>query len=124
MNQNHLAQPHAAAHAQLVIPVKYRIFRNDPIFDRQFNIGRGMDLSLNNLVLAVGRHNPTNTNLDMELDFAQGKSAYAVGKVIEGLDELINGIVYHFDRIVFAKLDKDAEDLIVHQIAESNKKVH
>ncbi len=124
MNQNQPTLSHPAAHAGLFIPVKYRVFRNDPIFQDRFNVGRSMDLSMNNLLLAVGRHNSVNTTLDMELDFSQDKSAYVVGKVIEGVDELINGIVHHFDRIVFAKLDKEAEDLIVKQISNVNKKTH
>jgi hypothetical protein len=124
MDQNQPTLQHAAAHMASSIPVKYRLYRDNPIFDRQFNVGRSRDLSLNDLLLAVGRHSTVNTNLDMELDFAQGQSAYVVGKVVEGVDELINGIVHHFDRIVFAKLDKDAEDLIVKQINADNKRTH
>lgn len=124
MNQNQPSQTHEAAHASLFFPVKYRLFRDNPIFEGRFNVGRSMDLSMNNLVLAVSRHNSVNTNLDMELDFPQGDSAYVVGKVVAGIDEMIDGITHHFDRIVFAKLDHDAEDLIVKRIKENNQKTH
>ncbi len=115
-------QPHAAAHAELFFPVKYRLFHNNPVFQSNFNVGRSVDLSLNNLVLAVGRHNSINTRLDIELELPKGKSAYAIGKVTEGVDETINGIVHHFDKITFARLNEDAEDQIAKQINESNKK--
>jgi hypothetical protein len=124
MNQTLQPQPRAAAHTALFFPVKYRLFRNNPIFENRFNVGRSMDLSMNNLLLAVSHHNAVNTNLDMELDFPEGKSAYVVGKVVAGVDEMIGGIVHHFDRIVFAKLDTDAEDLIVKSISDNNKKFH
>ncbi|HTA75831.1 MAG TPA: hypothetical protein VK791_01600 [bacterium] len=122
MNQTNQSQPHGAVHADLFFPVKYRLFHNDPIFKNNFNVGRSLDVSMESILLAVGKHNPVNTKLDMELELPDGLSAYVVGKVLEGVDDLINGIVYHFDKIALFKLDKEAEDLITHQILETNRK--
>lgn len=125
MNQVNTVQPHGAIHADLFFPVKYRFFRNDPIFQTNFNVGRSLDVSVDSLLLAVGKHNPINSTLDMELEMPGGLSAYVVGKVMEGVDTLMNGVMYHFDKIVFAKLDKDAEDILTKQILESvRKKTH
>lgn len=122
MNQTTPSQLHGAVHADLFFPVKYRLFHNDPLFITNYNVGRSLDVSMESMLLAVGRHNPVETKLDMELELPNGLSAYVVGKVMEGVDDLVNGIVYHFDRISLFKLNKDAEELITHQIMETNKK--
>jgi hypothetical protein len=122
MNQINQAQPHGAVHADLFFPVKYHLFRNDPVFRSHFNVGRSMDLSIDSLLLAVGKHNPIDSKLDMEVELPGGLSAYVVGKVIDGVDKMIDGIMHHFDKIAFFKLDKEAEDLITKQISERLKK--
>ena len=93
-----------------------------PIFKTNFNVGQSLDVSVDSMLLAVGKHSPVDSKLDMELELPNGLSAYLVGKVLEGVDNLVNGIVYHFDKISLFKLDKEAEDLITHQIAETTRK--
>jgi len=122
MNQTNEVQPHNAAHAEFVMPVKYRSYRNDPNFQINFNVGRSRDISVEGLLLAVGKHNPVNATLDMEVELPDGLSAYVIGKVTETVDSLVNGVMYHFDRINFLKLDKEAEDMISKKILEYIRK--
>jgi c-di-GMP-binding flagellar brake protein YcgR len=107
---------------ELIVPVKYRSFRNDSIFQSNFNVGRSRDISVGGLKFAVAKHNPVNTKLDMELELPDALSAYVTGKVVGGEDVVVNGIVHRFDRITFLEMDKEVQDLIMRQVFESMRR--
>ena len=104
---------------EMTVPVKYRNFRNDPTFQRNFNVGRSRNVSIGGLKLAVAKHNQVDSKLDMEIELPAALSAYVTGKVVGGEDWVINNIIYRFDRISFLETDEEIQDLIARQIFES-----
>ena len=106
----------------LTVPVKYRAFRNDSIFQSNFNVGRSKDLSVGGLRWAVAKHNPIDTKLDMELELPDDMCAYVVGKVVGGEDVVINGITHRFDRVAFLDMDKEVQDLLMRQVFDSMRR--
>jgi c-di-GMP-binding flagellar brake protein YcgR len=107
---------------ELTIPVKYRAFRNDSIFSSNFSVGRSKDISVGGLKLAVGKHNPVDTKLDMEIELTSNLYAYVVAKVLGGHDEEINGITPRFDRVIFLEMDKEIREALTRHIFEGLKK--
>lgn len=107
---------------ELNIPVKYRAFRNDSIFSSNFSVGRSKDISVGGLKLAVGKHNPVDTKLDMEIELTSNLFAYVVGKVLGGQDEEINGVTHRYDRVIFLEMDKEIKDALTRFIFEGLKK--
>ena len=85
MNTINQFPQHGAVHAEMVMPVKYRLYRNDAIFVKNFNVGRSWDVRMDGLQLAVGKHNPVNSTLDMELELPDGSTTYVIGRVMEGV---------------------------------------
>jgi hypothetical protein len=108
--------------SDLIVPIKYRVFKNDSTFKRSFSIGRAKDLSMKGLKWEVSRHNPVGTKLDMEIELSNTLGVYVVGKVVGGEDETIEGILHQYDRVTFVDLSKPVQDLLWGVIYESLKK--
>ena len=119
MEETKQPEKRRSVRVEMIVPVKYRNFRNDSIFQSNFNVGRSRDLSVGGLKFAVTKHNAVNSKLDMEIELPDALSAYVTGKVIGGEDVVINGIIHRFDRISFLEMDKDVQDLIMRQVFES-----
>ncbi|HXL71988.1 MAG TPA: PilZ domain-containing protein [bacterium] len=107
---------------ETTIPVKYRACQNDSIFSGNFSVGRSKNISAGGLKLAVGRHNPIDTKLDMEMELPNNVLAYTTAKVLGGNDEQINGITHRFDRVVFLEMDDDVQGTLTRYVFEGLRK--
>jgi c-di-GMP-binding flagellar brake protein YcgR len=106
------------ARVELTGPIKYRPFRNESIFKDNYSVGRINNISLGGLKFALGKHNPTESKLDMEIELSDVLSFYAVGKVVGGEDRAVDGIIHQFDRICFLEMDKEVQDLLMRLVFE------
>jgi c-di-GMP-binding flagellar brake protein YcgR len=121
MAETAITEKRRFARTELTVPVKYRLYRNDPVFISGFNIGRSKNISAGGLKLAVSRHNPINTKLDMEIELSRTLGVYLTAKVVGGEDLEIDDIVHRFDRVSFEEVDKDVQDLLLRLVFELMK---
>ena len=107
----------------IVLPVKYRRYTGNPVFQANFNVGRTINLSVGGVKLSVSTPIPSGTNLDMEIEISDSIKPYVVGKVVGGEERVIEGISRRIEKIGFVEVDKDAQDLMMKYIFENLRKV-
>jgi c-di-GMP-binding flagellar brake protein YcgR len=107
----------------VVLPVKYRRFTGNPVFQSNFNVGRTVNISVGGVKLSVSTPIPVGTRLDMEIDLSDSVKPYVVGKVLGGEEKVIDGISRRIEKISFVEVDKDAQDLMMKYIFENLRKV-
>src|ERR1700678_3395445 len=94
----------------IVLPVKYRRYTGNPVFQANFNVGRTINLSVGGVKLSVSTPIPSGTKLDMEIEISDSIKPYVVGKVVGGEERVIDGISRRIEKIGFVEVDKDAQD--------------
>jgi c-di-GMP-binding flagellar brake protein YcgR len=107
----------------VVLPVKYRRFTGNPVFQSNFNVGRTVNISVGGVKLSVSTPIPVGTRLDMEIELSDSVKPYVVGKVLGGEEKVIDGISRRIEKISFVEVDKDAQDLMMKYIFENLRKV-
>ena len=107
----------------IVLPVKYRRYTGNPVFQANFNVGRTINLSVGGVKLSVSTPIPTGTKLDMEIEISDSIRPYVVGKVVGGEERVIEGISRRIEKIGFVEVDKDAQDVMMKYIFEKLRKV-
>jgi c-di-GMP-binding flagellar brake protein YcgR len=107
----------------IVLPVKYRRYTGNPVFQANFNVGRTINLSVGGVKLSVSTPIPSGTKLDMEIEISDSIKPYVVGKVVGGEERVIDGISRRIEKIGFVEVDKDAQDLMMKYIFENLRKV-
>jgi c-di-GMP-binding flagellar brake protein YcgR len=107
----------------IVLPVKYRRYTGNPVFQANFNVGRTINLSVGGVKLSVSTPIPSGTKLDMEIEISDSIKPYVVGKVVGGEERVIEGISRRIEKIGFVEVDKDAQDLMMKYIFENLRKV-
>ena len=106
-----------------VLPVKYRRYTGNPVFQSNFNVGRTINLSIGGVKLSVSTPILVGTKLDMELELSDSIKPYVVGKVIGGEEKVIDGISRRIEKIGFVEVDKEAQDLMMKYIFDHLRKV-
>jgi c-di-GMP-binding flagellar brake protein YcgR len=107
----------------IVLPVKYRRYTGNPVFQANFNVGRTINLSVGGVKLSVSTPIPIGTKLDMEIEISDSIRPYVVGKVVGGEERVIDGISRRIEKIGFVEVDKDAQDVMMKYIFEKLRKV-
>lgn len=107
----------------VVLPVKYRRFTGNPVFQSNFNVGRTVNVSVGGVKLSVSTPIPVGTRLDMEIEFSDSVKPYVVGKVLGGEEKVIDGISRRIEKISFVEVDKDAQDIMMKYIFDNLRKV-
>ena len=107
----------------VVLPVKYRRYTGNPVFQANFNVGRTVNMSVGGVKLSVSTPIPIGTKLDMEIEITDSLKPYVVGKVIGGEERVIDGISRRIEKIGFVEIDKDAQDVMMKYIFDSLRKV-
>jgi len=108
---------------EVVLPVKYRPYTGNPIFRGNFTTGRTSDLSSGGMSLMVSQPLTPGMKLDMELELDEQVLPYLVGKVIGGSDQMIGGVSRRIEKVSFAEMDQEAEDMIMKFIFDSQRKL-
>jgi c-di-GMP-binding flagellar brake protein YcgR len=107
----------------VVLPVKYRRYTGNPVFQANFNVGRTVNMSVGGVKLSVSTPIPIGTKLDMEIEITDSLKPYVVGKVIGGEERVIDGISRRIEKIGFVEVDKDAQDVMMKYIFDNLRKV-
>jgi hypothetical protein len=107
----------------VVLPVKYRRYTGNPVFQANFNVGRTVNMSVGGVKLSVSTPIPVGTKLDMEIEITDSLKPYVVGKVIGGEERVIDGISRRIEKIGFVEVDKDAQDVMMKYIFDNLRKV-
>jgi hypothetical protein len=107
----------------VVLPVKYRRYTGNPVFQANFNVGRTVNMSVGGVKLSVSTPIPVGTKLDMEIEITDSLKPYVVGKVIGGEERIIDGISRRIEKIGFVEVDKDAQDVMMKYIFDNLRKV-
>jgi c-di-GMP-binding flagellar brake protein YcgR len=107
----------------VVMPVKYRRYTGNPVFQSNFNVGRTINLSVGGVRLSVSTPIPVGTKLDMEIELSDSVKPYAVGKVVGGEEKVIDGISRRIEKISFLEVDKEVQDLMMKYIFNRLRKV-
>jgi len=107
----------------IVLPVKYRRYTGNPVFQANFNVGRTINLSVGGVKLSVSTPIPIGTKLDMEIEISDSIKPYVVGKVVGGEERVIDGISRRIEKIGFVEVDKDAQDVMMKYIFDKLRKV-
>lgn len=107
----------------VVMPVKYRRYTGNPVFQSNFNVGRTINLSVGGVKLSVSTPIPVGTKLDMEIELSDSVKPYAVGKVVGGEEKVIDGISRRIEKISFLEVDKEVQDIMMKYIFNRLRKV-
>jgi c-di-GMP-binding flagellar brake protein YcgR len=107
---------------EVVLPVKFRPYTGNPIFQKNFDLGRTSDLSSGGMSVLVTKPLAPGSKLDMELELDEQVRPYIVGKVLGGSNEKIDGVTRRIEKIDFVDLDQEAQDQIMKFIFESQRK--
>ncbi len=107
----------------VVMPIKYRRYTGNPVFQSNFNVGRTINLSVGGVKLSVSTPIPVGTKLDMEIELSDSVKPYAVGKVVGGEEKVIDGISRRIEKISFLEVDKEVQDLMMKYIFNHLRKV-
>jgi c-di-GMP-binding flagellar brake protein YcgR len=107
---------------EAVLPVKYRKYTGNSVFDDLFSVGRSLNISSGGMMLVVGTPLKTGDKLDLELELTDRARVYLVGKVLGGSDTQIDGVPHRIEKIEYLDMDADTEDLIMKYIFESQRK--
>jgi c-di-GMP-binding flagellar brake protein YcgR len=106
----------------VVLPVKYRSYTGNPVFEDVFNVGRTYDLSSGGMKLTVSKHLKPKEKLDLELELNENSRPYIVGMVLGGEDKEIDGIQRRIEKINFVEVEPDAREQIMRFIFEFQRK--
>jgi c-di-GMP-binding flagellar brake protein YcgR len=106
----------------VVLPVKYRPFTGNPVFDNVFNVGRTYDLSSGGMKLTVGKPLKTGLKLDIEIELGKETHPFIVGQVLGGEDLVVDGISRRIEKINFIELDPEAQEMIMKFIFDYQRK--
>lgn len=106
----------------VVLPVKYRSYTGNPVFEDVFNVGRTYDLSSGGMKLTVSKHLKPKEKLDLELELNENSRPYIVGMVLGGEDKEIDGIQRRIEKINFVEVEPDAQEQIMRFIFEFQRK--
>jgi c-di-GMP-binding flagellar brake protein YcgR len=107
---------------ELVLPVKYRKYTGNSVFNDLFSVGRSLNVSSGGMMLTVGTPLKTGDKLDLEMELTDQVRVYLVGKVLGGSNDEIDGIQHRIEKIEFLNMDADTEDLIMKYIFESQRR--
>lgn len=97
----------------VILPVKYRTYTGNPVWDLNFSVGRTINLSSGGMMLAVNQALAPEAKLDMELELNDKTRLYLVGKVLGGEDMMVDGVSRRVEKINFIDLDDDSRDIIM-----------
>ncbi len=97
----------------IILPVKYRNYTGNPIWDLNFSVGRTINLSSGGMMLAVNQALAPEAKLDMELELNDKTRLYLVGKVLGGEDMMVDGVSRRIEKINFLDLDDESRDIIM-----------
>lgn len=119
------AEKRRSFRAQLTVPVRYRLFQDASVTPKDFINSHTNDISVNGLKLAVKQHYPSNTKLEMEIEFPPSTGikglARVVGNVVGSGNYKIGDVVDRFNRVAFVDVDKKAQMLILRLVFEVMK---
>ena len=107
----------------VILPVKYRKYTGNPVFESGFNVGRTFNLSSGGMKLTVSKPLPVGEKLDMELELDANMKPYIVGLTLGGEDTEIDGITHRIEKINFVGLDPDIQEKIMKFIFDYQRKV-
>ena len=122
MANNKKPQKRRFVRLDVVLPVKYRKYTGNPSFHGSFNVGRTKDLSIGGVKMSVSKPIPVGTKLDMELELAEDVRPYIVGKVLGGEDKMVDGISRRIEKVSFAEVDSEAQDMMMKFIFDHQRK--
>jgi c-di-GMP-binding flagellar brake protein YcgR len=97
----------------VILPVKYRTYTGNPLWDQNFSVGRTINLSSGGMMLAVNMALAPEAKLDMELELNDKTRLYLVGKVLGGEDMMVDGVSRRIEKINFLDLDDESRDIIM-----------
>jgi c-di-GMP-binding flagellar brake protein YcgR len=107
---------------EAVLPVKYRKYTGNAIFNDLFSIGRTLNISSGGMMLTVGTPLKVGDKLDLELELTEKARVFLIGKVLGGSVSEIDGVPYRIEKIEFLDIDADTEDFIMKHIFESQRR--
>ena len=107
---------------EINLPVKYRPYTGNPVFQSHFDVGRTNDLSIGGVKLSVSKPIPAGTKLEMEIELDDDNRPYIVGKVVGGEDKVLDGVSRRIEKISFTEVDPDAQDIMMKFIFETQRK--
>jgi c-di-GMP-binding flagellar brake protein YcgR len=107
----------------VVLPVKYRVYTGNPIFQENFNVGRTSDLSSGGMSIMVSKPLVAGAKLDIELELDEQLHPYLVGKVLGGDDKVFDGIPRRVEKVNFIELDPDTREMIMKFIFDYQRKI-
>jgi c-di-GMP-binding flagellar brake protein YcgR len=106
----------------VVLPVKYRKYSGNPVFEGVFNVGRTYDLSSGGMKLTVSKPLLAGEKLDIELELGENTKPYIIGQVLGGEDVMIEGIARRVEKINFIDVDSEAQEMIMKYIFDFQRK--
>jgi c-di-GMP-binding flagellar brake protein YcgR len=107
---------------EVVLPVKYRKYTGNSMFEDLFSVGRTLNLSSGGLMLSVGTPLQAGEKLDLEVELTDRVRVYLVGKVLGGTDSVVDGVDRRIEKIEFLDMDGETQDLIMKFIFESQRR--
>ena len=107
---------------EAVLPVKYRKYTGNPVFEDLFSVGRTLNLSSGGLMLTVGTPLKPGEKLDMELELTDRVRVYLAGKALGGEETEVDGITRRVEKVSFLDVDDDTQDIIMKFIFDSQRK--
>jgi c-di-GMP-binding flagellar brake protein YcgR len=107
----------------VMLPVKYRKFTGDPVFDGIVSLGRTLNLSSGGMILTVPNNLIVGTKLDMEVELPKNQKLYLVGKVLGGETQVFGGVERRMEKIAFVEVDDDTKDQIMKFILNEQRKI-
>lgn len=122
MAESNREQKRRFVRLDVVLPVKYRKYTGNSIFQENFNVGRTNDLSIGGVKMSVSKPIPAGTKLDMEIELDANLRPYIVGIVLGGEDKLIDGISRRIEKVSFVEVDADAQDMMMKYIFDHQRK--
>ncbi len=116
------AQKREFVRQDVVLPVKYRKYTGNPVFEDLFSVGRTLNLSSGGIMLTVGTPLKSGDKLDLELELTDRVRVYLTGKVLGGQDSVVDGIPHRVEKVSFLDVDDDTQDLIMKFIFDDQRR--
>ena len=116
------AQKREFVRQEAVLPVKYRKYTGNPVFENLYSVGRTLNISSGWMMMTVGTPLKTGDRLDLELELTERVRVYLEGKALGGSDSLVDDIQLRVEKVAFVNVDEDTKDLIMKFIFESQRK--
>ena len=107
---------------EVVLPVKYRKYTGNSLFEDLFSVGRTLNLSSGGMMLSVGTPLKVGDKLDLEVELTDRVRVYLVGKILGGTDSEVDGVYRRVEKVEFLDMDGDTQDLIMKFIFESQRR--